>query len=502
MKVVKRILPLAIISSFLFLARTAVVGNSSSGRIPRPALPSNPWTTILSLNPTWDANGACEEPFSSGTGYRGIPQWVYYNIDLSSYANKAVKIRFYFDTNDSLYNKFEGWYLDNIRAGNFFDDVESGNIGWSIEGSHTTPSWQISNKRSEKTSSHSWLYQDELRGSFQAGTISDVCSDERNWGTLTSSIICLGSEPKLEFDTLWEIESVDPHAFDMMYVQIEEVGLGIAPNGLNVCELEKGDIVMINASGALYFAESKLYSGYWGHTGIFFGDNQIVESYPESFWPVDTPGVVKRPIDQSGFWQANDWVILRLKEQYNHYKGNHAAEYAKDKIGLRYNWDFRDKEQTDSFYCTQLVWRAYKNQTVDLDSDASAVGFLKPILKPMVTPDDIFYSTYVDAVASRKGKRAIFYLASPAHFYITNPEGQHVGINPKTGQVVNEIPDVFYSGPDTEPEFVGIPNMEGEWSIQVVGVESGSYTLLTEVVDLSKPEKPEKPTKPQKPFPL
>lgn len=475
-----------LVSSFIFtILLLSDAKPTQSARTPASPLPSNPWTTVLTLNPTWDANGACVEPFSSGTGYKGTPQWVHHAIDLSAYANKAIRIRFYFDTLDPLYNKFEGWYLDNIKIGNFSDNVEAGNKGWTVEGSHTSPAWHISSKRSGVTQTQSWLYQDESRGSFQAGTTGDTCSDERSWGILTSPVICLGNHPQLEFDTLWEIESVDPHAFDLMQVQVEEMGSGIAPNGLNVCELQQGDIVMMNASGALYFAESKLFNGYWGHTGIYYGDGQIVESYPDGFWPVDTPGVVRRSIDQSGFWQAADWVILRLKDQFNHGKQGSAAAYASGRQGAHYNWDYTNKEQTGSFYCTQLVWRSYKSggNPIDLDSNASVCKIFKSFCTAAVTPDDIFYSDYLRTASSREQKRAVFYLGSPAHFYITDPFGQHAGVDPNTGLIVNTIPGVFYSGPDDVPEYIAIPNLEGEWKIQIVGIGSGDYTLVTEVVD-------------------
>ncbi len=37
------------------------------------------------------------------------------SIDLSSYANQKVLIRFYFDTVDSLYNYYEGWFIDDVN---------------------------------------------------------------------------------------------------------------------------------------------------------------------------------------------------------------------------------------------------------------------------------------------------------------------------------------------------------------------------------------------------
>ena len=201
---------------------TASIAESSSVRN-ADGIITNPqgYVTVLTLNPTWSPGGACLEPFSSVTGYLGTPEWEHHTVDLSAYDHKIVNLRFYFDTRDSLFNKFEGWYVDNIELDGFSDDVESGNIGWTIKGSHATPAWHISTQRSAVTATHSWLYEDETLGTFQAGPSPGDCSDQRNRGTLTSPMICLGSSPKLEFDTLWEIESVAPNAFDMMRVQIE-----------------------------------------------------------------------------------------------------------------------------------------------------------------------------------------------------------------------------------------------------------------------------------------
>ena len=149
----------AILSIMCTLAVPAI---ASEREISPQIASSGTWVTILTLNPTSDPNGACLEPFSSGTGYLGVPQWVHHTVDLASYANTEVQVRLYFDTKDSKYNKFEGWYVDNIVIDGFSDDVESGNIGWVMEGSHSTPSWHITTRRSSVTNIHSWWYGDEL----------------------------------------------------------------------------------------------------------------------------------------------------------------------------------------------------------------------------------------------------------------------------------------------------------------------------------------------------
>ena len=49
-----------------------------------------------------------------------------------------------------------------------------------------------------------------------------------------------------------------------------------------------------------------------------------------------------------------------------------AASYAYQQIGKPYNYDFFDYTRTDKFYCSQLVWKAWKNRGWDLN-DGSVI---------------------------------------------------------------------------------------------------------------------------------
>lgn len=455
---------------------------------PVAALQSSWWQTLLSLNPVEDPNGACLEPYSSGTGYNGVPQWVHHSIGLASYAGKAVRIRFFFDTRDPLYNKFEGWYLDNIRIDSYLNDVESGLAGWGVVGSHSTPAWHISTQRSAG-GSHSWRYADPATNTFQAGTNIQDCTDERNWGALLSPRVVLGSNPVLEFDTLWEIESVDPDAFDMMFIQIEECQK--SANDLDTCDLEEGDILIHRATPLLYVAEQALYKGYWGHTGMYYGDGWVIHSYPEDWWPETYPGVTIEPISATGFWTTEDWVVLRLKDQYDHENEQEALVYAGAHFGDPYNWTFIHPWYDGTYYCTSLVWRSYleADSAIDLNTNTTVCNALfQSFCDGAIIPDDIYLSPWLDVVTTRDYKRAVFYLASPADFYVTDPQGRHVGLDPVTGLVVNEMPnEVFYTGPDAELEFIAIMDMEGTWNVQIVGTETGEYTFVVEAVDPVEP---------------
>lgn len=281
---------------------------------------------------------------------------------------------------------------------------------------------------------------------------------------------------------------------------------GQGSTGLNTCDLEVGDILLSHDLGGMYAFENLLFQGYWTHAGIYNGCGKITESYGtkdcDSWWKVwtclsDEPGVVTKDIEDSGFWSASDWAILRAKS--NGGKRDAAVTYAKAQEGKKYNWNYPDKWTTDKFYCSQLVWRAYKEQDIDLDSNRGAINALTKWVGPWgvadaagviaaVPPDDIYFDDDVTVIKQRPGiaaalRRAVLRVLSPAHLYVTDPEGRHTGVDPNTGEVVEEIPGVFYSGTDAEPEFLSIEDMTGAWQVQVVGTDEGSYTLQVENVE-------------------
>jgi hypothetical protein len=71
--------------------------------------------------------------------------------------------------------------------------------------------------------------------------------------------------------------------------------------------------------------------------------------------------------------------------------------------------------------------------------------------------------------------------------YLTDPDGRHSGIDPTTGQVVDEIPDVAFSGTDSDPQAISIPDLNGNWAVQVVGEVDTAYELQAIMVDPAEP---------------
>ena len=52
--------------------------------------------------------------------------WVETKIDLTSYVNQAIQLRFHFETGDDIINNYTGWKIDDIR----FEGIDSGESTW------------------------------------------------------------------------------------------------------------------------------------------------------------------------------------------------------------------------------------------------------------------------------------------------------------------------------------------------------------------------------------
>lgn len=85
------------------------------------------------------------------------------------------------------------------------------------------------------------------------------------------------------------------------------------------------------------------------------------------------------------------FVQLRLKEEYGGTEtAAAAADYGtKELVNCPYSF-FCGKDDKDAgkFHCAYLVWRAYKEVGIDIDSDGGIA----------VTPNDIYNSPYFERV--------------------------------------------------------------------------------------------------------
>lgn len=70
-----------------------------------------------------------------------------------------------------------------------------------------------------------------------------------------------------------------------------------------------------------------------------------------------------------------------------------------------------------------------------------------------------------------------FYLCSPADLYVTDPDGLRIGIDPSTGEEINEIAGAAYTGPGSEPQVVAIPDRKiGDYLVDVIPHPAASLT--------------------------
>ncbi len=77
-----------------------------------------------------------------------------------------------------------------------------------------------------------------------------------------------------------------------------------------------------------------------------------------------------------------------------------------------------------------------------------------------------------------------FRVFSPVDFVVTAPDGKKVGKNIETGEEINEITDAFYTGFDTDDEFVTILDpLDGEYVVTTFGTGEGEYTLEASYID-------------------
>ncbi len=78
---------------------------------------------------------------------------------------------------------------------------------------------------------------------------------------------------------------------------------------------------------------------------------------------------------------------------------------------------------------------------------------------------------------------------SPIDIQVVSPSGEKIGKDFDSGDVVNEIDLAYYSGSDTEEEFITIPNYEeGEYQIKTQGTGEGEYTVEVAAFDKENEE--------------
>ena len=177
-----------------------------------------PWTLLRTLNDSIiipSVPTTCSDYVSSpppGT-FNGMMGWYNVSIPLSAYTGKTVYIAFMFNTLDSSYNKFKGWFIQNVRAGGFpYFNLSGMSSFWRKCGSGNGPAWHLDG--------NVWHYANPITGNYQGNPVYDACDDTWNWGSVVTTPFMVARGSALNFSTEWQIEADIPGYFDRMQVYI------------------------------------------------------------------------------------------------------------------------------------------------------------------------------------------------------------------------------------------------------------------------------------------
>ena len=95
------------------------------------------------------------------------------------------------------------------------------------------------------------------------------------------------------------------------------------------------------------------------------------------------------------------------------------------------------------------------------------------------TPQESEESSWVDSFLG-------FFAFSPVDFFVQAPDGKKIGKNFQTNEHYTEIEGAYYTGYDTESEFIIIPRpLEGEYRVVLRGTDTGTYAMESVLADES-----------------
>jgi len=95
----------------------------------------------------------------------------------------------------------------------------------------------------------------------------------------------------------------------------------------------------------------------------------------------------------------------------------------------------------------------------------------------------------IDFVGFYEGelRRTLFLLYGPVDFSMTSPSGESLGFGTKNDRI--DLDDVFanyFSSPLFKK--IAITDLYGIWRLEITGIDSGTFTLATEIVDRENPQ--------------
>ncbi|ASJ02642.1 hypothetical protein A3L09_04890 [Thermococcus profundus] len=183
-------------------------------------------------------------------------------------------------------------------------------------------------------------------------------------------------------------------AFAVVALVFQPVGATGSKGGSNYYHpypygLKPGDIVIGHNP-----VSSIIIPGYWTHTGMiayydyYANDWVVVEAW-------DNPSAV-RLVYLSDFMRRYDTLAV-LRVNTNDYVRQNAVYFALQQLGKPYDWGWYTKQvYGDSYYCSELVWAAYKavgGPDID-DHPGFYLKYLYGVAPQEVYDDDDTYVIY------------------------------------------------------------------------------------------------------------
>jgi uncharacterized protein YycO len=285
---------------------------------------------------------------------------------------------------------------------------------------------------------------------------------------------------------------------------VQLCGVGVTSDlsghsGLDLCALQPGDILLERSRGyPLAFKCALLLGGtYFSHAGLYLGDGLVAEAVGKREDPADE--VTISPVLGTSFWTGQDqidWAVIRPTAGAAAKQA--AVAYARGKADqsdppVPYNFDFLNKGREDALYCSQLPWKAYQRQGLDLETERGVLSRFLPGAERVVTPDDLYYSVGAGKAtlvqqkqhpgAGSQLQRWLFQLFSPAELLVVDAQGRRTGFDPRTGAYRSEIPGTSYIGGASEPKTLTVLAFDATWTLYVHGTGAGSYTLVAEQLE-------------------
>ncbi|MBU4360788.1 lamin tail domain-containing protein, partial [Patescibacteria group bacterium] len=219
-----------------------------------------------------------------------------------------------------------------------------------------------------------------------------------------------------------------------------------------------------------------------GHVGLYIGDNKVIEAIGHPFLTSGYPGQVEQRDITSWDYPERDTVYLLRVTKPNDLTDDewqqkilNAIDFVKyqNELNKPYDWSWYHKQSdTDSpsWYCSELVWAAYFNQGVDLESQTDGPFF--DSLDP-VSPVEIFDDEDTEQINSHlEGFDSTPWYRQFAPLFVLSPV--NVKITDKDGNVLDENSNNIPNATFIEDQ---VDANGHKYSIIYLPVEQGPYQI-------------------------